>query len=180
MKIVYYTNRISESIKNTKKMWGIINEILKKQKKRGSIITHINVNGVKTYDSSKIANEFGKFYSTLGYNLSTKIKGGTKNISHYLGKIPINSYSMVMNPTCQNEIQQLISKLPNKTSCGHDRISNKLLKLLGSSISYPLAIIFNQSISEGIYPDQMKLAEVIPLYKGKDSDHLINYGRYHY
>ena len=175
MKIVYYTNRISENIKNMKKMWGIINEILKKQKKRGSIITHINVNGVKTYDSCKIANEFGNFYSTLGYNLSTKIKGGMSNISHYLGKIPINPNSMIMNPTSQNEIQQLITKFPNKSSSGHDGISNKLLKLLGSSISYLLAIIFNQSISEGIYPDQMKLAEVIPLYKGKDSDHLINY-----
>ena len=61
MKIIYYTNRISENIKNTKKIWGIINEILKKQKRRGSIITHININGVKTYDSRKIANEFGKW-----------------------------------------------------------------------------------------------------------------------
>ena len=54
-------------------------------------------------------------------------------------------------------------------------ISNTLLKSLANSISYPLSIIFNQSISEGIYPDQMKLAEVIPLYKGKDSDIVINY-----
>ena len=54
-------------------------------------------------------------------------------------------------------------------------ISNKLLKSLANSIAYPLSIIFNQSISEGIYPDQMKLAEVIPLYKGKDSDSVINY-----
>ena len=175
MKIVYYTNRISENIKNTKKIWGIINEILKKQKKRGSIITHININGVKTYDSRKIANEFGKFYSTLGYNLSTKIKGGMSNISYYLGKIPTNPNSMIMTPTSQDEIKQLITKLPNKSSSGHDGISNKLLKLLSSSISYPLAIIFNQSISGGIYPDQMKLAEVIPLYKGKDSDYIINY-----
>ena len=53
-------------------MWKIINEILRKQKYKGSIITHININGVKTYDSRKIANEFGKFYSTLGSNLAKK------------------------------------------------------------------------------------------------------------
>ena len=34
MKNAYYTNRISENIKNIKKIWGIINEILKKQKKK--------------------------------------------------------------------------------------------------------------------------------------------------
>ena len=82
---------------------------------------------------------------------------------------------MMMKFTSQDEIKQMITKLPNKTSCGHDKISNSLLKSLANSISYPLCNIFNQSISEGIYPDQMKLAEIIPLYKGKASDNVINY-----
>ena len=80
-----------------------------------------------------------------------------------------------MSFTTQEETKQVINNLPNKTSCGHDQISNELLKSLANSISYPLSTIFNQSISEGIYPDQMKLAEIIPLYKGKDSDKVINY-----
>ena len=175
MKNLYYTNRISENIKNTKKLWGIINEILKKQKRRGTIITHININGVKTYDSRKIANEFGTFYSTMGYNLSNKIKGSTRNINYYMDKIPINPNSMSMIPIEPNEIKKQIINLPNKSSSGYDGISNQLLKLLNTSIAYPLSIIFNQSISTGIFPEKMKLAEVIPLYKGKDSDEIINY-----
>ena len=43
------------------------------------------------------------------------------------------------------------------------------------SISFPLCMIFNQSLTEGIFPDLMKMAEVIPLYKGKESDKVINY-----
>ena len=175
MKIVYYTNRINENIQNTKKIWGIINEILKKQKRRGSIITHINIKGVKTYDSRKIANEFGTFYSMMGHNLSSKIKGSNRTINYYLDNIPTNPNSMIMNPIGPDEIKQQITKLSNKTSSGYDGISNKLLKLLNSSISHPLSIIFNQSIQTGTYPDKMKLAEVIPLYKGKDSDEIINY-----
>ena len=54
-------------------------------------------------------------------------------------------------------------------------ISNNLLKSLCNNISLPLSYIFNQSILEGTFPDQMKKAEVIPLYKGKDSNQLINY-----
>ena len=102
MKIAYYTKRTSECIKNIKEMWKIINEILRKQKYKGSIITHINLNRVKTYDSQKIANEFGKFYSNLGSNLANKIKGGVNNIQHYLNKIPQNANSMVMKLTTQN------------------------------------------------------------------------------
>ena len=50
-----------------------------------------------------------------------------------------------------------------------------MLKQLSTSISYPLQIIFNQSISQGVFPSKMKLAEVIPLYKGKEHDIIINY-----
>ena len=82
---------------------------------------------------------------------------------------------MVLNPTTQLEIEQKIDNLAPKTSCGHDRISNKLLKDLKSSISYPLTIIFNQSISSGHFPNMMKVAETIPLYKGKEWDEVVNY-----
>ena len=33
----------------------------------------------------------------------------------------------------------------------------------------------NQSLDTGVFPDRMKLAEVIPLYKNKAMDHLVNY-----
>ena len=69
----------------------------------------------------------------------------------------------------------MVKQLPNKTSYGHDKISNIMLKALRTSITYPLCHIFNASLSEGTFPDQMKIAEVIPLYKGKDMDLMINY-----
>ena len=97
------------------------------------------------------------------------------NIQHYLKRIPRNLKSMVMKQTSHRKVERLIKKLPNKESFGHDMISNNLLKSLCNSLSLPLSYIFNQSILEGTFPDQMKKAEVIPLYKGKDSDQLINY-----
>ena len=50
-----------------------------------------------------------------------------------------------------------------------------MIKALRMSITYPLCHIFNSSLSEGIFPNRMKIAEVIPLYKGKDMDLMINY-----
>ena len=111
----------------------------------------------------------------MGYNLSNKIKGSIRNINYYLDNIPTNPNSMSMIPIEPNEIKKQIMKLPNKSSSGYDGISNRLLKLLNANIAYPLSIIFNQSISTGIFPDKMKLSEVVPLYKGKDSDEIINY-----
>ena len=49
------------------------------------------------------------------------------------------------------------------------------MKSLKDSIAYPLTLIFNQSIANGVFPDLMKCAEIILLYKGKESDLVINY-----
>ena len=55
----YYATKCREYGKNTKQLWKMINGIIGKRKHSGSIISHITINGVKTYDTKKIANEFG-------------------------------------------------------------------------------------------------------------------------
>ena len=35
------------------------------------------------------------------------------------------------------------------------------------SITGPLTLIFNKSLTEGFFPDLMKYADVVPLYKSK-------------
>ena len=82
---------------------------------------------------------------------------------------------MVLHPTTVPKIDTLIRKLPNKTSHGFDNISNTMLKSLRTSITFPLCHIFNYLFLEGSFPERMKRAEVIPLYKGKDMDIMINY-----
>ena len=149
--------------------------MIRKRSHAGSIIPYITVDGIKVTNSSDIANNFGKFYSTLGENLAQKIPRSKIDINDYLAKIPRNLHSMVLFPTSHSKVDKVIAKLPSKTSSGHDDISNILLKSLRTSLSYPLTIIMNQSLDTGVFPDRMKLAEVIPLYKNKAMDHLVNY-----
>ena len=125
--------------------------------------------------TQKIAENFGKFYSTVGQHLAATIPAGEKNIDHYLSQIPHSEKSVVMKQTNQSEVEKLIKSLPNKMSSGHDEINNIMLKSLCSAISYQLQLVFNQSIATGTFPDKMKIAEVIPLYKGKQRDLVINY-----
>ena len=69
----------------------------------------------------------------------------------------------------------MIKKLPNKKCSGHDLISNMLLKELKLELSIILCDIFNMSIQEGVFPDIMKLADVVPLYKSKAREEPTNY-----
>ena len=59
-----------------------------------------------------------------------------------------------------------MNRLPNKRSSGHDGINNIILKEIGEYICIPLTYLFNESMTTGVFPDAMKLAEVVPLHKG--------------
>ena len=174
-KIDYYNVKCKECSTNTRLLWKLINQTVGKTKHSGSIIPYITINGLQTYQPKRIAQHFGKFYSNMGADLAATIPKGSKDINDYLQKIPRTLSSVVLTCTNVMEIENLILDMPKKSSYGHDRISNIMLKKLSDSISYPLQIIFNQSICQGTFPKKMKLAEVIPLYKGKEHDMVINY-----
>ena len=113
---------------------------------------YITVDGIKISNPSDIANNFGNFYSTLGESLAQNIPKSKVSVNDYLANIPQNLHSKVLFPTSHREINNLIANLPSKTSSGHDDISNRLLKSLQTSLSYPLTIIMNQSLETGVFP----------------------------
>ena len=50
-----------------------------------------------------------------------------------------------------------------------------MLKQLHTSIVQPLVIIFNKSLTEGKFPDLMKLADIVPIHKAKEKYLTSNY-----
>ena len=50
-----------------------------------------------------------------------------------------------------------------------------ILEIVKSVISFPLAALFNTSISSGIVPDNFKVANVIPIYKKDSQTNLSNF-----
>ena len=79
-----------------------------------------------------------------------------------------------MQPTLTHEVMALINLLNLNKANGHDDIDPYFLKIV-SIIAFPLSLFFNHSISLGIFPNKLKLAEVIPVYKKGSADQLNNY-----
>ena len=59
----------------------------------------------------------------------------------------------------------MLSKLSKSKATGLDKISARLLRECSDIISNSLCLIFNHSISTGIFPDEWKCAKVLPLFK---------------
>ena len=150
----------------------VINNITSKINNKSSVIDHIKIDNVRCYNSQLIANEFGKFFSSIGKTYADKIAKSRFPSSYYLDKISRQPKTIYLTPTSQIELERLISKLPNKSSCGYDNINNILLKKLSKELLTPLTIICNTSMMTGIFPRQMKTAVVIPLFKNKEKDYV--------
>ena len=65
----------------------------------------------------------------------------------------------------ESELVSLINKLNSNKAAGPDSIGPRLLKLVAPVILSPLLHIFNLSFSTGAFPDRLKLAKVIPVFK---------------
>ena len=174
-KCLYYQDMCHTYRAHSKKLWGLINEIAGKINDKSSIIEYIKIDGIRVYNSTKICNAFGNYFSTVGKNFANKIPKSQKSITDYLKKLQSNSESLFFVPTTEDEILKLVRNLPSKTSCGHDSISNILLKEIIHQVTPVLTDIFNRSLTTGEFPSIMKLAEVIPLYKSKERYYESNY-----
>ena len=73
------------------------------------------------------------------------------------------------------EIEALTHFFQDGKAVGPYSIPIKLLKMISKQISVPLCIIVNDSFVSGIFPDKLKLAKVIILYKKDSKDNPTNY-----
>ena len=149
-------------------MWRLINEISGKSNDKSGLIEYLKIDGVKEYNSQNISNKLAKYFAGVGKQFASKIKSSKRHIQDYLKLLQTHQTSLFLSPTCDQEIRKIISKLPSKASSGHDNISNVLLKEIIDPLSQVLVEVFNRSMTQGEFPMIMKLAEVVPLYKGKE------------
>ena len=75
----------------------------------------------------------------------------------------------------QDNIAKIIQNLDSGKAHGHDNISIHILKICGSAIYEPLAIIFKQCVDTGIFPSEWKKGNIVPIHKKGGKQTLKNY-----
>ena len=114
---------------------------------------------------NELANYFNKYCTDIGPNIAAEINIHNK---HYL-RTPIMSKFQFAYTNANDVVNiLLLNGLPSKTCSGHDFVLCKLLKEL-IHIASPISIAVNQTIHTEIFPDRLKIAKVIPLFKKGDN-----------
>ena len=83
--------------------------------------------------------------------------------------------SFTFDCVSESRVMRVIKTLAAKNSTGIDSISTNVLQKLAPVVINPLTHIINQSLCTGIFPNRLKIAKVIPLFKKSDPHIFDNY-----
>ena len=93
-------------------------------------------------------------------------------------KIYLNSRipnSFLISPTNPQEISDLINSLDDSKASGPCSVPIQMLKLARHKLSIPLNDICNTSFNDGIFPEKIKVAKVVPSHKKGPTNDVNNY-----
>ena len=175
-KRIYYRNLFNEYKYDARKTWKTINTIIGRTNDKSSITQSFTINDNTDSDPNTLADNFCEYFTNIGPQFANNIPTPIHNAKYYLNlKQSRNPHSLFMTPTDTVEILKLLKIIKPKKSSGHDNMSTQFLKQIDTAIANPLSVLINKSMETGIFPNILKLAKVIPVYKSKAKDNFSNY-----
>lgn len=172
----YYRAQFSSAQGNLKNEWRVVNSLLNKAS-ASKKPTVLHVDNSVICNKLDIADAFNCYFTNVGCNLlpshvqsmCCSCPSRCKRTEH------VQSRSFVFQPISSFEILKAIGYLPNSSSCGADGISSYVLKKIAYLLVDVLAYVFNRCVFEGVFPEELKCADVIPLFKKGSVTEISNY-----
>ena len=150
----------------------------KKKTLNSSIPDTFIKNNKKITDRKHIANGFNDFFVNVGPNLAKGIQTPSTNIrmQDYLG--PANEHFMYLFEVEDSKIIEIVKHFKGKLSTDLNmdiNINMYIVKRVMTNIVKPFSQICHTSFISGIFPDNVKIAKVVPLYKADEKNLFTNY-----
>lgn len=155
-------SRIQNSKNKTRTLWNIFNTETNRKKSNLSVIK--NDRGDIIEHTKVIADMFLKQFTL-------KASSADRSLPRNTGKYP----SIFLFPVDAAEIFRIIMNFTGKFSAGLDEIPTFVLRHVAEHVSEPLARVINACFIEGVFPDELKKAKIVPVPKKGDYSKICNY-----
>ena len=170
----YYKQELTKYKSNLKCTWKLLNSVLNKKTKDQPLITCFIQDNKIIENRQDIANGFNDFFINIGPKLASTIPN--VNDRHFLDYISnFVTRTIFLKPVTEIEVLDIVYSFKAKYSCGFDNISMYVIKNVIGSIVKPLVYICNLSLQTGVFPNDMKVAKIIPIHKADDNNIFCNY-----
>ncbi|XP_065671806.1 uncharacterized protein LOC136089681 [Hydra vulgaris] len=152
----------------------MIKEVIgKKSLYRNLLPLNLKFNNKQIVNKSLVAETLNQFFVNIGPTLSSNIATTQSHFSSYLTSTNLNVMSNYK--LTEKELLDAVSLLKPNKSLGFDDISSNVIIKSIKQITIPLLHIFNLSLKQGVFPDNLKIAKVIPVLKSGDPSDVTNY-----
>ena len=159
---------VFQNLKNARERWNFINEIRNCEKIQTEIPRLKNSFRTVLTNGNDIAN--------LNYKFSALGEYFVKKEQYQFRNNPArHSNKFIFRYTTTKEIFDILNNLNVKKPCGPSLIPAWALKDAREYLAEPLCFLFNQFLTEQLFPDDLKRAHELPLFMKDDPQDPINY-----
>ena len=168
----YYSKQLEAHKGNMRKTWCILKTIINKNRSR-KIQSQFKINNTLiTSDKTIISEKFNDFFTNVGPDLAAKIPKQDVHPNFYLRNRLENS--IFLSSVNEKEFVDIMKSLKSG-SPGYDGITKDIIDISLPYIQQLLIHLLNASLLQGVFPKELKIANVIPLYKNDDPMKFNNY-----
>lgn len=141
------------------------------------IINRHRINNKSTCDSKLDPNEANDYFINVPKNIINNLKDDNVNVGfdELIDGIYVGNSSFAFSSATYIEVRNIIDSLKNKDSKDIFGFSVKIIKIIKDLIVVPLTKLINSAIDIGTFPDSLKTAVVVPIFKKGDPNDISNY-----
>ena len=166
----YIQEQIKDSMGDIKRHWTVIKQVTNKTNNKDETTTGFYHAGRWVEDNQENADHFNDFYAKIGKGTNQSVGPSTHNAKHYLKKhVSINQNSILLNDIIADDVTDACKKFKLKTSKDPLGFQQNIVLSDIHILAPVVAHLINCSQREGIFPENAKIARVIPIYKNKGS-----------
>lgn len=159
-----YNRFIVNSDNKQKSCWKIINYETNKYRK--------NIGKNK---SKLSAHDLNSHFVNVANYLVNNLPSTNSTLKDMLARVPWRESSLFLGPVTPSEVFNVIMSLKNKSGLDYYGMNAALLKFVGDLIARPLSSVLNSCITEGCFPQVLKISMVVPIHKKGSVDDVDNY-----
>ena len=169
----YYTKILEKYKHDARRTWSVIKEVIgKKELNKKPFPDKIKFNDEFLTNVKDIGGAFNNYFVNVGPDLASKIKNNKNSHKSYLSKYNIELKNSVLE---MKELEIAFKTLKKNKTPGYDDISSNVIIDIFPSIKNVIFDIFKKSVTQGIFPEKLKIAKVTPIYKSGDAQIVSNY-----
>ena len=166
----YYHEQFEIRGPNTKSGRALINFLTGQGDKNSQKNHEFMINNKMISDNVTIADSFNEYFVNVGKSLAQKITSTDDPLSY----IDYNNHCISELVVTEDCVKTVISQL-NNSAPGHDGLPPSIIKQLTNEYVIPLTHLINLSIVQGDFPNELKLAKVLPICNSEEEQFTQNY-----